>query len=87
MGMSAGEDEPEESTTTPEMSAEDVEGTTRPSIQGQQRMLRHIDYGPEELATTTQALAEEYDPEDLTTTTEASAEEAEETMRLSKRLR
>ena len=48
-------------------------------IQGRQRRLRRRNYGPEELATTTEALAEEDEHEVLTTTTEASAEEAEET--------
>ena len=45
-------------------------------IQGQQRRLRRLDDGPEELATTTEALAEEYEPEVSATTTEALAEES-----------
>ena len=54
-----------------------LETTTEFSIiQGRKRRLKHRDDGPEELATTTEALAEEDDPEFLTITTEASAEEA-----------
>ena len=45
-------------------------------IQGRKWRLKHRDDEPEELATTTKALAEEDDPEFSTTTTEASAEEA-----------
>ena len=72
--------------TTPDSLAEDVEGTTLPSIWGQQQRLWRCDDGPEELATTMVASAEEDDPED-STTTEASAEEAEDTPRLIERLR
>ena len=50
-------------------------------------MLLRCDDGTEELATTTEASAEEDDPDVLTTTTEASIEEVEDTTRLSKRLR
>ena len=46
----------------------------------------HRDYGPEELATTTEVSEEEDDPELLTTTTEASIEEAEDTTLPSERL-
>ena len=42
--------------------------------------------GPEKLATTKEASAEEDDPKVSTSTTEASAEEAENTTRLSERL-
>ena len=38
-GASTEEDEPEDSTTSPEASMEDVEGTMRPRFQGQQRRL------------------------------------------------
>ena len=47
MGASAEEDDLKDLTTTPEASAEDVEGTTRPRIQVRQRRLRICDYGPE----------------------------------------
>ena len=46
-------------------------------IQGQQRRLRRCDDGPEELATMTEATAEEDDLEYSTTMMEASAEESE----------
>ena len=49
--------------------------------------LRRQDNGPEELATTTETSAEEDEPEVSKTTTDASAEGAEDTMRLSERLR
>ena len=71
--------------TTLEASAEDSEGTTRPSIWGRHHRLQLCDDAPEELETTTEASAKEYDPRDLTTTTEASAEESEETTRLIER--
>ena len=45
------------------------------------------DDGPEELATMTEASAEEDEPEVLATTTEASIEKAEDTTRPSVRLR
>ena len=51
----------------------------------QRRLLRRDD-GPEELATTTEALAEVDEPEVLTTITDASIEEAEDTTLLSERL-
>ena len=44
-------------------------------IRGRRRRLRRCDDGPDELATTTEASAEEDEPEVLTTTTEASDEE------------
>ena len=52
----------------PEASAEDVEVTMRPTIWGQHRRLRRCDDGPEELATMTEALAEEDEPEVSTKT-------------------
>ena len=86
---------PAESTTTtgasvekydPEDSAEDVEGTTHPSIHRRKRRLQRRDDGPDEFSTMTEESEEEDDPEDLTTTTEASAEETEEMTRPSERL-
>ena len=56
-------------------------------IQGQRKRLQLRDDGPEELETTTEALAEEDKPKDSTTPTEESEEESEETTRLSERLR
>ena len=56
-------------------------------IRGRRRRLWRCDDRPEELATTTQALAEKYEPDVLTMTTEASIEEAEYTTRPSERLR
>ena len=55
-------------------------------ILGQQRRLLHCNNGPQELATATEALAEENDTEVSMMTTEASIEEAEDTTRLSERL-
>ena len=55
-------------------------------IRGRQRRLLHRNYGPVELATTTEASEEEDDPNLLTTTTEASIEEAEDTTHPSERL-
>ena len=55
-------------------------------IWGRQQRLRRRDDGPEELATTMEASAEEDDPEVSTMITEASAEGAEETTRPSERL-
>ena len=55
-------------------------------IRGQQRRLLGYNDGPEELATTTEALVEEDEPEVSTTTTEASIEESEDTTRQSERL-
>ena len=53
------------------------EATTEAArIWGQHRSLRRCDDGPEELATTVEALSEEDDPEELTTMPEVSAEEA-----------
>ena len=56
-------------------------------IRGQQRRLRPCYDWPEELATTTEASAEEDEPKVSMTTTEASAKKAEETTRPSERLR
>ena len=55
-------------------------------IQGRQWRLLHRDDGPEELATTTEASAEEDELEVLMTTTDLSIEEAEDTKHLSERL-
>ena len=55
-GELAEENEPEDSTTTPEAFTEDVEGTTRPMIRGRQRRLRSLDGRPGELSTMTDAL-------------------------------
>ena len=55
-------------------------------IRGQRRWLLHRDEGPYEMATTTEASAEEYKSEVSTMTTEASIEEAEDTTRLSEYL-
>ena len=64
--------------------SEVLEKTTEASrIQGRQQRPRHRDDGPEELATTTEASAEEDEPGVSTTRTEAPAEEVEETTRLS----
>ena len=55
-------------------------------IRGQRwRLLRRND-GPEELSTTTDALADEDEPEFSTTTMDASIEKAKYTMRLSERI-
>ena len=63
--------------------SEVLETTTEAArIQVRRRRLQRRDNRPEELTTTTEALAEEDEPEDLTTTTEATTEEAEETTRL-----
>ena len=56
-------------------------------IRGRRWKLLRRDYGPEELATTTETSAKEDDPEVSTTTTEASIKEGEDTMRLSEHLR
>ena len=64
-----------------------LETTTEAArIRGRQQRLRHRDEGPDELATMTEASAEEDDPDFSTTTTEASAEEAEDTTRPSEHL-
>ena len=55
-------------------------------IWGQQRRLQRCDDGPKELATTTEALAEEDEPEVSMTKTEASIKDSEDTMRPSERL-
>ena len=55
-------------------------------IWGQQRRLRRRDYGPEELATMTEASTEEDEAEVLTTTLEASDDKAKETTLLSEHL-
>ena len=55
-------------------------------IRGRRQRLWRRNDRPGELATKTEASAEEDEPEVLTTTTEASAEEAEETTRLYERL-
>ena len=54
--------------------------------QGRRRRLRRRNNRPGELATMTEASAEEDEPEASTTKTEALAEEVEETMRLSESL-
>ena len=56
-------------------------------IWGRRRRLQRCDDGPEELATTTEASAEEDDPEVSTMTTYASDEELEETKSPSELLR
>ena len=86
MEVLAEEDDPKDSRTTTEASTEDVEGTTHPRIWGQQLSLRRRDDGPELLATSTEALAEEDEPKDSTTKKDALGEEAEETKRPSERL-
>ena len=55
-------------------------------IQGQRRRLFRCNYGPEELATMTNALVEEDEPKGLTTTKEALAGEEEEMKRGSEHL-
>ena len=61
--------------------------TESASIWGQQWRLRHCGGGPEELATTKEASAEQDVTKVLTMTTEVSAEEAEETTHPSDYLR
>ena len=81
-GASAEEYDPKDSMTTPEASVEDLEGTARPRIHGQQWRLRRRNGRYEELATITEASLEEfYTKDSATTTTDALAEEAEETTR------
>ena len=76
-GVSAEEYDPEDSKTTPEVSAEDLKGTTRPGICGKRQRLQRRDDGPEEFATTTEVSSEEDDTKELKTTADASEEEAE----------
>ena len=64
------------------------ETTTEASrIQGRRRRLRICNDRPEELATTTEASAEEDEPKVLTMTTEASDEESEDTTYSIERIR
>ena len=58
-GASVEEDETKDSIMTPEASAEEVEGTTRPRIWGQRRRLQRHNDGSEELETTAEPLAQE----------------------------
>ena len=69
------------------MSKRSKKTTEAERVWGRRQRLRRCNDEPDELVTTTEALAEEDEPKVSTTTTEDLTEEAEETTRPSERLR